>query len=307
MIYVVVPRDLADVLHDGLREHFSRTVGVEVIVDRRRPHERGRGRGPERRQALHVEPVLGLPAFALEHQGRLSFVELSEPVLISLADAESLRLVRRAQSGDEGAFEQLYTRYFAPVYAYHRHGLGDPHEAEDLTQQTWLRVERGLQTFEVRPGVPFRHWLLRIARRVLLSEFERRGRVSLVSWGDEHERQIGARPDPRFAERWFARPELHEAIDQLQPVARQVVLLRHFVGLEYAEIAAITQRSPEAVRQVNSRALRELGRRMRIPQDLPTSTKHERRWMRVRLRRQAVLSERRWCLCGVAGIPAWLR
>jgi hypothetical protein len=161
LIYVIVPSELADELHEPLREHFAGSRGVEVLVDRR-----GEPGGPvylgvERRSARQLRRRLELPALPAGHAERLSYLELSEPADLTAADEQGLRLVTRFQSGEVAAFDHLYARYFASVYSYLSGALGDPHEAEDLSQETWVRVQRALARFEIRPGVPFRRWLFR--------------------------------------------------------------------------------------------------------------------------------------------------
>jgi RNA polymerase sigma-70 factor (ECF subfamily) len=259
-----------------------------VYLGAERRSERGRGGGLE------------LPAFATGYAEQLGFLELSEPSDLTAADERGLRLIARFQSGEAAAFDEFYARHFAPVYSYLSGALRDPHEAEDLSQETWVRVERALGRFEIRPGVPFRRWLFRIAQRVLIDELRRRARVpleaSIEALADEPVMSV----EESFGERWFARRELHEAIDRLPPAGRQAVLLRYFVGLGYPEIAALTGRSQDAVRQLNSRMLRQLGKRLDSVE--VRATRGERRWMRTRLRRLPVLGERRWCLDGTARI-----
>lgn len=88
----------------------------------------------------------------------------------SLSDAD---LLRRCQAGDQRAFQVLYERYARQVYAFLLGYLKDPHLAEDVTQETFVRVWRALPRY--REQGQFRAWLFRIARRLAI-DAERRQR-----------------------------------------------------------------------------------------------------------------------------------
>jgi RNA polymerase sigma-70 factor (ECF subfamily) len=291
-IYLIIPPDLPDLLLEPLREHVRGEPGIEVIVDRRGADRSGKGRYRERRRSSVAPVIPSLPPAALLFLGRLEFRELTEPRSVSERDAEGARLLERVRAGDASAFDVLYARYFDGVYGYLRVVLGDPHEAEDLTQQVWLRVDRALDHYPPR-GVPVRAWLFRIARGRLIDELKRRGRVR-VDPLEPIERHAPGDVDPGLGQRWFADPQIEEALNQLALGQREVVVLRYLVGLSYEEMASVTGKQAPALRQLNSRALRELSRQLhQNPEDPPKDTSSERNSMWMRLRPMPVLRERR--------------
>jgi RNA polymerase sigma-70 factor (ECF subfamily) len=173
-----------------------------------------------------------------------------------LADSEASALVRRFQAGDATAFEGLYTAYFGSVYAYLKMALRDSHEAEDATQQVFAAVFDYLPRYQDR-GKPFRAWLFTIARHQGLAS----------------RRQGQARPcvtDPVVLERTRERAAqvgdasgltdegLLRLVESLPDAQRQVLFLRFAFDFQHPEIAAIVGRSPEAVRQLLTRALKTL-------------------------------------------------
>src|SRR5687768_16026053 len=72
-------------------------------------------------------------------------------------------LVRRLQAGDHSAFDDLYRLYLTSLYGYLVVSLGDHHAAEDAAHEVFTRALRALPRYQQR-GLPFGHWLFRIAR-----------------------------------------------------------------------------------------------------------------------------------------------
>ena len=275
VIFCLVPSALAGAAHEPLRAHFHGDHDVDVIVDRRHVERRAlmRRRAPsgpvaaeeerrrvrsesglrvaDRRGATRPAPPPPLPSFATSWADRLRFVECEEPTTQASEDHDSARAVLRFQNGDRAAFDTLYKRYFDRVYGQLRSLLRDAHEAEDVTQEVFVRALRALSTFEWRER-PFRHWLFRIARNCALTSFEHRPRLPLDAW------------EPAAADR--AAPsevvapsrELLFALECVPLEQRQALLMRDLLGLSSAEAAARLGRSPEAVRQLQVRAVRSL-------------------------------------------------
>lgn len=160
-------------------------------------------------------------------------------------DADAL-LVARIRSGDEDAFEALVGRYQAPLFRYLRGFVGDPEQARDLLQETFLRAYRSLGSLD-DPGL-LRSWLYRIAHNQACSLLRRR---RLVSWLPLGFLQTGSHPAPDRSAIEAARVE--EALAQL-PIEQRAPLLLHLVaGFSYAEVATLLEVSEGAVRMRISR------------------------------------------------------
>ena len=174
-------------------------------------------------------------------------------------------LVRTAQA-DPARFDALYRKYVAQVYSFAYHELGDHHEAEDVTERTFLLALGALPRFreeapnEAGPEAStFRVWLLRIARNTIANErrtLRRRPATTLDAIGeiaapDDPERAVLARADASAA--WAA-------VARLPGDRRRAVVLRFVEGMSTAEIAGVLGRSEGAVRVLLHRALRTVAR-----------------------------------------------
>ena len=140
-----------------------------------------------------------------------------------------------ALMADPSAFRQLVMRYERPLLDYFRHNLLDEHRAEDLKQETLLKVHAQRDTY--RPEGRFRSWLFRIAHSLLVNEWQRRGlRVErpLTDLPDED-------PVPSDAvvrdETWR---RVFDALRRLPPIYREALVMAYFDGMPYAEIAEAT-------------------------------------------------------------------
>lgn len=173
--------------------------------------------------------------------------------------------IRRAQQGDAAAFERLYRSHSGRVYALCLRMVGNPNEAEDLTQDAFLRVFRKIRTF--RGESAFGTWLHRLALNVVLMELRKKNleRVSL----DETTKPNGensappkelGRPD-KLLKGLIERVHLERAIARLSAAYRIVFVLHDVRGYKHHEIAEMMDWSVGTSKAVLHRArlrLREL-------------------------------------------------
>jgi RNA polymerase sigma-70 factor (ECF subfamily) len=179
-------------------------------------------------------------------------------------DREAVRAAQR----DRRAFDVLYRRYLDRVYAYAFYALGDHHDAEDATERTFMGALRGIGGYR-ESGAGFRAWLFRIAHNTVANAHRTRGRRRTDPLPDDWDRAApNADPAALVARAEEARRVLR-AIRSLPDDRRQVVLLRFVDGLTSAEIGAILDRSPGAVRVLLHRSLRELAARLSDPSGTP--------------------------------------
>jgi RNA polymerase sigma-70 factor (ECF subfamily) len=166
------------------------------------------------------------------------------------------------QAGDRDAFNALYLRYFDRVYAYLSIALQDAHEAEDATQDVFIRIMQALPGYE-RRSVPFRAWLFRIVRNDAINRIRQRRR--LTPEAPEEVARLGERAAGMPAGEsldWLDDKRLLALIEQLPLAQRQVIVLRYMLELRAVEIATVLDRSPEAIRQLHQRAMRFLRQRL---------------------------------------------
>jgi RNA polymerase sigma-70 factor (ECF subfamily) len=152
------------------------------------------------------------------------------------------RLVELALDGDEEAFGLLVRRYQRRLTAFLSQLVGDLELARELSQEAFVRAWSALARFN--PKYRFSTWLFRIAHNLGIDQLRRR-RLKTVSLyrtdaeGDEVEVVMpDAGKDPLgHLENHALASELREVIDELRPEYRELVLLRHFAGLSYQDIA----------------------------------------------------------------------
>jgi len=166
-----------------------------------------------------------------------------------ITDVDDVTLAR-AQRGDAAAFRTLVTFYQQPIFAFLWRMLGaraDRPLVEDLAQDTFLRVYRGLARFQRTGPATLKTWLLTIATRVALNEL-RRNRPATTPL-DARARVVAVpREDVALA------LAVREALETLTPDHRAVVVLREYHDLDYAEIASVLAIDVGTVRSRLSRA-----------------------------------------------------
>jgi RNA polymerase sigma-70 factor (ECF subfamily) len=160
-------------------------------------------------------------------------------------------LMARVQQGDEAAFEALFGRYRAPLYGFLARRVGDA-SADDLFQETWLRVVRARQRFD--PGRRFSTWLFQIANN-LGRDLGRRGSVRARG----RDRLMSATAGPARREPALdLRLDMHRRIAALPEPQREVLLLRYYHQLPEREIAQVVGVPPGTVKSRLHAAVRAL-------------------------------------------------
>ena len=181
------------------------------------------------------------------------------PTTAAAQDAALLRSVTAVQAGETARFEEVYRACFPAVHGVVRSMLRDPGEVEDVVQEAFLSALRALPRYRPMPGVPFLAWMLRIARNAALMRLRGSGRVAVIE-PEALSLRLGGTDDPRLdaLDHGVATAEL----ERLAPRQRQVLLLRFVLDLDAAATGTVLGLTPEAVRQLQRRALATLRRRV---------------------------------------------
>lgn len=148
-------------------------------------------------------------------------------------DGELLRLAR--DGTDDAAFRELYRRHRAVVQGFLRRLLQDDAAAEDVLQETWLRVHQHLDRHD--PARAFRPWLFQIARNLGLNALAARARPGRATAGDASTSATSDRV-PLEAARAESRDAAREALDALPDEMRALLLQRHGLGMTLDELAS---------------------------------------------------------------------
>jgi RNA polymerase sigma-70 factor (ECF subfamily) len=152
------------------------------------------------------------------------------------------RLVELALDGDEDAFCTLVRRYQRRLTAFLGQLVGDVELARELSQEAFVRAWSALARFD--PRYRFSTWLFRIAHNLGIDQLRRRRLQTVSLYRTDHDGEevelvmpdVGKDPLGHLENRVLAE-ELRHVIDELRPEYRELVLLRHFAGLSYQEIA----------------------------------------------------------------------
>lgn len=156
------------------------------------------------------------------------------------AEESDERLMLRFQAGEARAFEVLVRRHRRPVFSFLLRLTGDRTRAEDLCQETFLKVVRA--SADWAPRARFQTWLYAIARNQAVDE-ARRQAFRRAERLDDAPAAAAASHDPppdRSAEGALLRPKLEAALAGLPEEQREVFLLREYAGLRFHEIATVT-------------------------------------------------------------------
>jgi RNA polymerase sigma-70 factor, ECF subfamily len=179
----------------------------------------------------------------------------------SADQAAVMALVTAVQQGDGEAFGQLYDRYVDVVHRYIAYRVGDHSLAEDLTSETFLRALRRIASYTWQ-GRDFGAWLVTIARNLIADHFKSsRYKLELptsdlVEAGAE---RSSAGPEDEVLANITNRALL-DAVKQLGAEQQECIVLRFLQGMSVAETALILGKNDSAIKALQYRAVKSLGR-----------------------------------------------
>lgn len=174
-----------------------------------------------------------------------------------------IRLMLRVRDDDPTAFAELVELYHHRLLMVMHHLVGNKEEAEDLSQEVFLRVYRGRKKYH--PRAKFSTWLFTIANNLALNALRSRQRRPLVALEVRDSGPLGPRPAERIVQDREHQPAqrlqqqelagiVQKAIEQLNERQRMAVVLNKFEDMNYAEIAEVMGLTTKAVKSLLSRA-----------------------------------------------------
>jgi len=174
-------------------------------------------------------------------------------------DEESL--ARRIQKRDQEAFGQLYESYFDKIYRYIVFRIGSRAEAEDMTQQVFLKALESGSSFKWR-GIPVSAWLFRIAHNQVVDYMRKKTKYSTVSLEPS---LAGSGDNPQqAAEQKMETEQLLLALNELTQAQREVISLRFTSELPVAEVARVMDKSLGAVKALQHSAILNLRKKLTL-------------------------------------------
>jgi len=188
-----------------------------------------------------------------------------------VADATDAIAIERTLAGERDAYCTLVERYSQHVYRLAYRMTGNPHDAEEIVQEAFLRAYQKLEKFEARAN--FGTWVYRIAANYAIdrmrqrkSEEARREPVMKLDDGMEHDPMAtvaDAAPNPeRLATSTQMAKHMEIALAALTPAERTAIVMRHWEGCAIEEIAAALKSNTSAAKNTVFRAVQKLRRAM---------------------------------------------
>ena len=155
------------------------------------------------------------------------------------------RAIAAAKQGEWDAIHYLYVRYADDVFAYVRSIVRNHHDAEDITQGVFAKLMTAIQRYEEQGAVPFAGWIMRVARNATLDHIRARRQIPV-----EEMRTT----DPSDEGREFEQRQcLGAALAALPDEQREVLMLRHVLGLSPPEIAKRLEKTESSVHGLHHR------------------------------------------------------
>ena len=180
-------------------------------------------------------------------------------------------LVRRCVTGDAAAWEEIVQRYHRRIYNICYRFAGSAEDAQDLTQEVFIRMYRTLDSYDVSKGA-FTTWLTTMTRNLLVDHFRKtkqeRMTDSLDRTSSDREDAVplgeripdeGPAPDSGVQSR-ETREAVHVALGKLSPELREAVILRDLQDMDYREIATVLKVPEGTVKSRINRGRAELAR-----------------------------------------------
>jgi len=189
-----------------------------------------------------------------------------------LEDAQAVAsLVERCLSGDASAWEQIVKQYSRRIYNICYRFAGSADDAEDLTQEVFIRMYRTLNSYDTSRGA-FVTWVTTITRNLLVDHFRRSkmermtDSLDAAPSGDEKALTLGEQipdqgPAPEVeVQRVETKQVVHQALQKLSPDLREAVILRDLQDMDYRDIAAVLKVPEGTVKSRINRGRTELAR-----------------------------------------------
>ncbi len=165
-------------------------------------------------------------------------------------------LVARAKAADRQALGELYDALLTRVYRFVYFRVNRREDAEDLTEQVFVKVFEKINMFDER-GIPFEAWVFRIARNMIIDFYRTHKTVTVTLDQAFDVPDMGASPE-ECAERAFEMDQVHAALQSLPDSYREIIVLKYIEEYDNEEISTILQKPVSHIRVLQSRAVQKL-------------------------------------------------
>jgi len=169
-------------------------------------------------------------------------------------------LIAAYMEGDEHAFAQLVERHLKTVYSFAFRFVGSQSDAEDIVQESFLKVWKNLKRYSSR-SASFKTWLMHIVRNTAIDHLRKRKQIPFSAFEDDEGKSLfeDLSDEAPLAEELFAQAqdskEVEKAVLKLSPAYREVLLLYYGSDLTFEEVAAILGAPTNTVKSRHRRAV----------------------------------------------------
>jgi RNA polymerase sigma-70 factor (ECF subfamily) len=177
-------------------------------------------------------------------------------------------LVQRAQQRDSQAFAEIYEAYFDKIYRYIAMRIRNDMEAEDLTQQVFMKVLHSISSYKSQ-GVPFSSWVYRIAHNQVVDFFRQHNKKATVDIDGLPLPDTGDDPQ-HILEQEYDIKELKNAMKHLTEAQQEVLALRFTGEMPIAQCAEVMGKSEGAIKALQHSAVQALKKALVGKDDEPT-------------------------------------
>jgi RNA polymerase sigma-70 factor (ECF subfamily) len=169
-------------------------------------------------------------------------------------DAE---LVQRAKHGDSDAIGKLYDRHQPHIFRFVWSRVQHQQTAEDMTGEIFTRMVANLSGY-TDTGLPFRAWLYRIARNLIIDHFRQHGQRTLLPLTEAETMSEPMEHLDTLVQQKITANSVEQALDRIDPEQRDVVVMRFLAGLPLKEVALSLNKTVPAVKSLQHRGLHAL-------------------------------------------------
>lgn len=172
---------------------------------------------------------------------------------------DELDLLKRARAFDKEALALIHDRYYQSIYRYLSFRINDPHTAEDMASEVFIRFLSAIKDRNAPPNT-IRGWLFGAAQNVLKEQYRKQKRMNWTELDDDVATN-GWTPEKRLEER-ANKEELRAAISELTKEQQDVLALRFGYGMPIKDVAETVNKSEGSVKMLQVRAIAALTKRL---------------------------------------------
>ena len=170
---------------------------------------------------------------------------------------EIAELVKGAQEGDAASFAGLYELFYDKIFRYVFFKTGDRTEAEDITEEVFVKMLESIRSFRWK-GPPFSSWLFRIAHNLVVDHFRKAARRKTTSLDEAGQVSASSMDIDRHLDIELSMRDVHEAMENLTMLQKEVISLRFAAGLSVRETARSMGKKENAVKALQHSAVIKL-------------------------------------------------